>query len=59
MSNKLVVADALALSLDVLATAYGAAAAGQDARATCTHDHATVAGGQCVRHGAILFRVPL
>ena len=59
MTKKLIVAVAVALSLDVLATTYGAAAAGQEARAACAHDHGSVQGGHCVRDGQVLFRVPV
>lgn len=58
MTKQLIVAVAAALSLNVLAAAYGAAAAGQSARATCTQRHGTVRGDECVRDGHNLLPVP-
>lgn len=59
MTKKLVVAVLLVLSLDVLATGYGAVAAGHEAHATCTRDHGTVESHECVKDGQVLFGVPL
>ncbi len=59
MTKKLLVAVLLALSLDLLATGYGAVAAGHEAHAMCTQDHGTVRARECVRGGHVLFGVPL
>ena len=59
MTRKFATAVLIALALDALATGYGAVAAGQEARSTCTQDHAVVQAGQCVKDGHVLFGVPL
>jgi len=59
MSKRLAVAVLVAITFDLLATGYGAVAAGREAHTTCSGDHGTVRHHECVKDGHALFAVPL
>jgi hypothetical protein len=59
LNNRLAVAVLVAIALNLLATGYGAAAAGQEAHAMCSQDHGAVRHHECIRDGHVLFGVPL
>ena len=59
MTRNLVTAVLAALILDLLATGYGAVAAGKEGHTLCTQDQGSVRNHQCVRAGRVLFGVPL
>ncbi len=59
MSKRLAVAVLVAIALNLLATGYGAVAAGREAHAICSGDHGTVRHHECIKHGHALFAVPL
>jgi hypothetical protein len=59
MTRKLWAAVLVAVALDALITGYGAVAAGEEGRMTCSQDHGTVRHHECVKDGRVLFTVPL
>ena len=59
MSKRLAMAVLVAITLDLLATGYGAVAAGQQTRAICSQDHGAVRHHECIKDGHALFAVPL
>lgn len=59
MTKKLWAAVLVALTLDVLITGYGAVAAGEEGRMTCSQDHGVVQHHECMKGGHVLFAVPL
>ena len=59
MSKRLAVAVLAAITLNLLATGYGAVAAGREAHATCSGDHGIVRHHKCIKDGHALFAVPL
>lgn len=58
-SKRLAVAVLVAITLDLLATGYGAVAAGEEAHALCAQDHGNVRHHECFKDGHALFAVPL
>ncbi len=59
MTRKLGTAVLVAITLNVLITGYGAVAASEEGRMTCSHDHGIVRHHECIKHGHVLFGVPL
>ncbi len=59
MTRNLVTAVLAALILDLVATGYGAVAAGKQDQSVCVQDHGSVRNHECVRAGRVLFGVPL
>lgn len=59
MTRNLVTAVLAALVLDLLATGYGAVAAGKEDHTACAQAHGSVRNHECVRGGEVLFGVPL
>jgi hypothetical protein len=59
MSKRLAVAVLVAITIDLLATGYGAVAAGRETHAICSQDHGAVRHHECVKDGHVLFAVPL
>ncbi len=59
MTRRFAAAALAVVALNLIVTGYGAVAAGQKARAACVQDHGTVRSHECVKHGEVLFGVPL
>ncbi len=59
MSKRLGIAVLVALVLNLLATGYGAVAAGREDHVICSQDHGAVRHHECVKDGRILFGVRL
>jgi hypothetical protein len=59
MSKGLGIAVLVVLMLNLLATGYGAVAAGREDHVICSQDHGAVRHHECIRNGHVLFGVPL
>jgi hypothetical protein len=59
MSKRLAAAVLVAITLNLLATGYGAVAAGKETHAICSQDHGAVRHHECIKDGQVLFAVPL
>jgi len=59
MSKRLAIAVLVAITVDLLATGYGAVAVGREAHTLCSGDRGIVRHHECFKDGRALFAVPL